>query len=191
MARTLSFNRELIIKKSMLVFWHRGYQGTSMRDIGQATGLNPGSLYSSFGNKRELFRLVLENYYQNLTQSINQSISSSKNNNSILKDFFQMVITNKDNSQIKGCLLVNSLLELANDSEMQSYIAAMFTGIEEMFYWVLVSGQKSGDFNPVLDARDMAKFLINSYFGIRVQCMTSQSDEYITSNINFFLARLE
>ena len=102
-----------------------------------------------------------------------------------------MIINNKDNPDLKGCLLVNSLLELANDSEMQSYIAAMFTGIEEMLYWVLVSGQKKGDFNPVLDARDMAQFLINNYFGIRVQCMTSQSDEYITSNINYFLARLE
>ena len=191
MARALSFNKELIINKSMAVFWHRGYQGTSMRDIGEVTGLNPGSLYGSFGNKRELFRLVLENYYQQLTTNINQSIAGSKNNNTILRDFFYMIINNKDNTEAKGCLLVNSLLELANDSEMQAYIAAMFTGIEEMFYWVLVSGQKSGDFNPVLDARDMAQFLINSYFGIRVQCMTSQSDEYITSNINFFLARLE
>jgi TetR/AcrR family transcriptional repressor of nem operon len=191
MARALSFNKELIIKKSMMVFWHKGYQGTSMRDIGQATGLNPGSLYGSFGNKRQLFHLVLENYYQHLTQSINQTISGSKNNNAILKDFFHMIINNKDNSDVKGCLLVNSLLELANDSELQSFIAAMFTGIEEMFYWVLVSGQKNGDFNRTLDARDMAQFLINSYFGIRVQCMTSQSDEYIASNINYFLARLE
>lgn len=175
----------------MIVFWQRGYQGTSMRDIGEATGLNPGSLYGSFGNKRQLFLLVLEHYYQQLTQKINKSLSASKNNSTILSDFFHMILNNKNNPDVKGCLLVNSLLELSNDAELQAHIAAMFTGLEEMFYWVLVSGQKKGDFKPLLDARDMAQFLVNNYFGIRVQCMTGQSNKYITSNIDYFLARLE
>ena len=191
MARPITFDRVQIIEKSMQTFWQRGYQGTSMRDIGKATDLNPGSLYGSFGNKKALFLLVLEHYYKQLTLGINQSLNKAKSKRNMLEEFFQLIITDKNQSQVKGCLLVNSLLELASDAEMQSHIAAMFTGIEEMFYWVLVSGQRNGDFNASLDARDMAQYLVNNYFGLRVQSMTGQSDEYLSNNIGYFLAPLK
>ena len=55
MARPLTFNRDTIIEDSMIVFWQKGFQGTSMRDIGKATNLNPGSIYGTFGNKCQLF----------------------------------------------------------------------------------------------------------------------------------------
>ncbi|PCJ47033.1 MAG: hypothetical protein COA74_12550 [Gammaproteobacteria bacterium] len=190
MARPKSFNRETIIEKSMLLFWHQGYQGSSMRDLGKVTHLNPGSLYGSFGNKNQLFLLALEYYYKQLTKGINTSLKSSKSNNSILNGFFQTIVTENESSDVKGCLLVNSLLELANDADMQSHIAAMFTGIEEMFYWVIISGQKAGDFNKQLDPREMAQYLINNYFGIRVQCMTGQTSDYLSNNIRYFLQRL-
>ena len=46
----------------MMVFWTKGYEGTSLSELTEAMGINRPSLYAAFGNKQELFRKALERY---------------------------------------------------------------------------------------------------------------------------------
>jgi len=46
----------------MLLFWQRGYEGTSMADLTQAMGLNPSSIYAAFGDKHALFSASAKRY---------------------------------------------------------------------------------------------------------------------------------
>jgi AcrR family transcriptional regulator len=46
----------------MQVFWRKGYLGTSLSDLTNAMGINRPSLYAAFGNKKSLFRKVLDRY---------------------------------------------------------------------------------------------------------------------------------
>ena len=46
----------------MLLFWERGFEGTSMADLTQAMGLNPSSIYAAFGDKHALFSLAVKRY---------------------------------------------------------------------------------------------------------------------------------
>jgi TetR/AcrR family transcriptional repressor of nem operon len=55
MARPKSFDREEVLESAMAVFWRKGYAATSIRDLVEATGLNPGSLYDTFDDKHSLF----------------------------------------------------------------------------------------------------------------------------------------
>ena len=48
----------------MLLFWERGYEGTSMADLTQAMGLNPSSIYAAFGDKHALFQLAAKRYME-------------------------------------------------------------------------------------------------------------------------------
>jgi AcrR family transcriptional regulator len=48
----------------MLLFWEQGYEGTSMADLTQATGLNPSSIYAAFGDKHALFSLSVKRYME-------------------------------------------------------------------------------------------------------------------------------
>jgi len=46
--RRRSFDAEAAVERAMSVFWSRGYHGTSLPDLLQATKLSRGSLYARF-----------------------------------------------------------------------------------------------------------------------------------------------
>ncbi|MGR9101283.1 MAG: TetR/AcrR family transcriptional regulator, partial [Gammaproteobacteria bacterium] len=55
MARPIEFDRNHVLKQAIRVFWLKGYHAASVKNLTDATGLLPGSLYAAFGDKRGLF----------------------------------------------------------------------------------------------------------------------------------------
>jgi AcrR family transcriptional regulator len=60
--RPRSFDRDEALERAMRVFWERGYEGTSIRDLLDAMGVSPPSLYAAFRSKESLFREAVERY---------------------------------------------------------------------------------------------------------------------------------
>jgi AcrR family transcriptional regulator len=60
--RPIGFDKDAALEAAMLLFWERGYEGTSMADLTQAMGLNPSSIYAAFGDKNALFQLAANRY---------------------------------------------------------------------------------------------------------------------------------
>ncbi|HUN61912.1 MAG TPA: TetR/AcrR family transcriptional regulator [Candidatus Sulfotelmatobacter sp.] len=66
--RPISFDKEAALEAAMLLFWKRGYEGTSMADLTQVMGLNPSSIYAAFGDKHALFSLAVKRYMDSRAQ---------------------------------------------------------------------------------------------------------------------------
>jgi AcrR family transcriptional regulator len=66
--RPISFDRDAALEAAMLLFWERGYEGTSMTDLTRAMGLNPSSIYAAFGDKHALFSLAVKRYMETRAQ---------------------------------------------------------------------------------------------------------------------------
>jgi AcrR family transcriptional regulator len=62
--RPISFDRDAALEAAMLLFWQRGYEGTSIADLTHAMGINPSSIYAAFGDKHALFQLAVKRYMQ-------------------------------------------------------------------------------------------------------------------------------
>ena len=52
--------RQFIIETTAGIFNTKGYAGTSMSDITEATGLTKGSIYGNFGNKEDVALAVFD-----------------------------------------------------------------------------------------------------------------------------------
>jgi AcrR family transcriptional regulator len=51
-----------VLESALIAFWQNGYEGTSLTNLLEATGLTKLSLYAAFGNKESLFQKVVERY---------------------------------------------------------------------------------------------------------------------------------
>lgn len=65
--RPPEFDRDRAVLEAARLFWHRGYSGTSTRDLTAAIGISTSSLYSAFGSKAGLFDTAVRIYAQRYT----------------------------------------------------------------------------------------------------------------------------
>lgn len=60
--RPRGFDEQTALKSAMNAFWTKGYDGTSMKDLTQVMGVSGPSIYSAFGDKRELYLKTIDHY---------------------------------------------------------------------------------------------------------------------------------
>ena len=62
MGRRKTYDRDVLIEKSMEIFRDHGFAGTSTQMLVEQLGVNRFSLYAEFGSKQALFDAALERY---------------------------------------------------------------------------------------------------------------------------------
>ena len=62
MARPREFDEEQVLGRALEVFHAMGFDGTTLNEPEQATGLGRGSLHGAFGDKPALFLKALVRY---------------------------------------------------------------------------------------------------------------------------------
>jgi AcrR family transcriptional regulator len=104
--------RNIILKKSGVLFNTQGYQATSISDITSATGFTKGAIYRHFVNKDELEMEALRHLSTIMFDNFRKRIVAQKTAGEKLRaifNFFESYITDPP---IKGgCPLLNSAIE--------------------------------------------------------------------------------
>ena len=185
MARTKEFNEDQALDKAIEIFWHKGYNGTSAQDLVTHLGLSRSSLYDTFGDKQKLFSKSLQHYQKQSKDDIVKLFEDSKNIKETLHDIFkQAVIESLQDRITKGCFMVNSSVELAmHDEDVSKIVKSNSQEMEAVFTNALKKGQASGDISKAADARVLARFIFNTYSGIRVLARAGERDKQVYDDI--------
>ena len=169
MAGTKQFDHGMVVDRAMMLFWRKGYGGTSIQDLEKATRLHRGSLYNAFGDKQGMFVAALERYGATVTEERIKRLSNSDPRKAI-EGFFDILITQlSEPSRPRGCLHTNTSLEFphAPDTVLR-IIAERTAGIEGAIYAALRRAQAAGMLDPAADARALARFYLGVAKGITV-----------------------
>src|ERR1700751_5159134 len=75
MAGVKQFDRNEVLDRATAAFWSRGYEATSIDELVEATGIGRGSLYGTFGDKRQLFLAALDRYWNTVGMEIFAQLS--------------------------------------------------------------------------------------------------------------------
>ena len=170
MPKTKQFDEAEVLKKAKEVFCEKGYNGTSMDDLVQATGLSRSSIYDTFGDKHGLFLKCLNQYRCNQQGSLMQMFSKTDDPKKKIRSIFDYIIkdilADKDR---KGCLLVNVSMELAAvDKEVADIACESMEEMEQLFYAWIKEGQTKGEIAKKFTPKALARHLYSSLMGLRV-----------------------
>jgi TetR/AcrR family transcriptional repressor of nem operon len=108
------FREEEVLGQAIDLFWRNGYEATSTEDLLGRMKLNKGSLYHSFGNKKQLFVKAMDFFSDNASQVLNRKITSARTPLEGIRDFFLELADSDNDAHQKGCFMGNSLAEPAN-----------------------------------------------------------------------------
>lgn len=112
--RPRTFDRDEALKKAMLLFWEKGYEGTTMADLINAVGMKAPSVYAAFGNKDQLFNEVVQLY----ASSISNGPLRILNETSGVDDAFENLFAENIRSFTNGgnptsCLIMTAAINCA------------------------------------------------------------------------------
>jgi TetR/AcrR family transcriptional repressor of nem operon len=169
MARPREFDEEAALIAAIGCFWARGYEAASTRDLADAVGIAGKSLYNAFGDKRGLFRQALERYLQGFDVWVSRFEGRMPSRQAISAFFDEIVEQTLCDPDWKGCMLVNSALEVApHDPDLCQVVAEGPAKVEAFFRRCVAAGQQSGTIPAVQTADDLARHLLAVLLGLRV-----------------------
>jgi TetR/AcrR family transcriptional repressor of nem operon len=186
------FDRSVVVRRAMQVFWQRGYSQTTITDLVRATGLQPGSLYAAFGNKKGVFIEVLEAYNRSFLERIRRMQDDSRpalsGIRAMLNDFVEDTVSGRNR---QGCLAVNALLELAeHEPDVAARLDVHNEQVRQAFAALIARAQAEGDVPPGKRPDAHAAFLVNNLWGMRVMCRGSAGRESLAAVVNGILDAL-
>jgi TetR/AcrR family transcriptional repressor of nem operon len=170
MARPRGFDEDAVLEAAGAAFWSKGYEATSTRDLVRSTGLTQPSLYNAFGDKRGLYLRSLEYYLQHtLRERIERLEKTTSPAQSITLFFHEVIERAITDPDMRGCMLINSALELSSDDEVfRETVSTEIADIRTFFHRALVAAKESGEIASVVPAEDAASHLLATLIGIRV-----------------------
>lgn len=170
MARPREFDENAVLDAAAQQFWIYGYKATSVRDLAQGMGITGASLFNAFGDKRSLFERALAHYIEKSFSDRVSRFERSLPPLDAIKAFFREIVELSvcDRGR-KGCLLVNSALEVApHDDDFQAMIEKVLIEVEAFFLRCVRAGQQAGEISTAQPADDLARLLLGAHLGIRV-----------------------
>lgn len=170
MGRTVEFERDHVVGQAMEVFWNQGYHGSSMGDLKQAMGLNPGSIYAAFGSKQELLLACLERYAAAAQARFREFGDSSCTAKQAFRKIFDFIIDQISSEETsRGCLMVNTLLELAADEGAGGKAARGYLEKnKQIFGEILEDVAAKGEISSPRPVDELAAFLLGTIYSLRV-----------------------
>lgn len=193
MARTKNFDENEVLSKAIQLFWHKGYNGTSMQDLVDGLGISRSSLYDTYTDKHTLFLKALESYQNTGAAQIREMIENSGSAIDTIKKLLELATTDLlSDKQQKGCFMVNAEVEIApHDAEVNNLVCKNDQQMEDAFYLVIKKGQESGEIKNEGDARALSRFIFNTVKGMRVTAKSVTDPSVFDDIIKLTIATLE
>ena len=193
MARTKQFDERQALVSAMLVFWEKGYEGTSIHDLEQAMGLNRTSIYNTFGNKRAIFNRVMSCYKESVMASLFSALDNAPDIREGVRRLLNAALDihfDKDNPG--GCLVVLSVLESGqHDAESQLAMQQTLQDLKTALQARLSKAKKAGELAKDLDVGSTATTISTTMTGMMVLGKANFTKASLKKTINQVVSLLD
>lgn len=168
--RPRTFDEDQVLEAAGRLFWSKGFEATSTRELTKQTGLTPSSIYAAFGDKRGLCLRVIDHYIRHHVQDPIARLEDAHSPARAISAYFAEILDfSLADPEHRGCMAVNMALDVtANDPELTRPVAEGTRIIERFFERNLAAAQATGEIAAILPPADLAKHLLAALLGLRV-----------------------
>lgn len=171
--------RDNLIKAGVKMLHESGYTASGVKEIVDAAGVPKGSFYNHFKSKETFGQEVIDCYFNQSLEGL-KALLSDKNVAPLqrLKNYFDARIKGfSDSNFVRGCLLGNMSLEIADHStKIREHIAKHFETWETLLQRCITDAQSQGSLRNKTDAADLANFILNSWEGAMLRMRVVKND---------------
>ncbi|MET3290887.1 UNVERIFIED_CONTAM: TetR/AcrR family transcriptional repressor of nem operon [Brevibacillus sp. OAP136] len=159
--------RQYIIGKSAELFNQKGYNGSTIQDIMEATGLTKGGIYRRFANKDEIAVEAFDYAGQILKEKFSLAVTNA---NTALEKIMALCDVHRDpvhNPPIQGgCPLLNAAVE-SDDAYplLREKALAAYEDLLHLVKDILLQGIASEEFKPDLEVESLSSFIVSTLEG--------------------------
>lgn len=178
LGRPRDFDEADVLAHATDLFWQQGYDSTSLSDLLEHMGISRQSMYNTFGSKEQLFHRALEHYIETRMAPMLAGMEAPGADLRSIEVHFDAMAreSTRPGALRKGCLMVNTLVELATrDSAVAGEMKRFTSRLEKAILNALQGAEQTGQLKPHLQLRDAAKFLSTTAQGMMVVCKAGAS----------------
>lgn len=192
MARTKAFNPDEKLHQAMMLFWVKGYDGTSLQDLVTTLELNRFSIYNTYGDKKSLYFKALQRYKTVIFDPLLEPLKTEQDGMTRLTAYFNNLVEKlcmgPGNA---GCFLQNAAQETTlEDPDIQSFSVRVFKELAKALHQTLEDAQSGGQLKRHRDINACTEFLV-----MQVQAMIMLrkmvGKTRLRKNVDFLLEELQ
>lgn len=183
MGRVREFDAEVALKDIKQTFWRLGYEGTSMRNLEDATGISKQSLYRAFKSKKNMYLLALDNYEKVEISDVLQHLTGPEPVRFKFKRMFDYIVDNVISSgDRRGCFFCNAIADQTQlDSDIGGFVKNCFNRTLERFEEAL---KGDASYNKDEDLRlEKAFQILMSYLGLRLMIKANVDEQVLWQSV--------
>lgn len=171
MARPREFEPLNALDQAVELFWSKGYEGTAISALVDAMGVGRASLYSTFGDKEELFIKAIRRYHARIIGPLieplfDRDVPGIDATHKVFRDLIDR-LTDPDSP--RGCLICVASVDCPHAKrELARAIGDVNADYEAGFYRALRRAQVAGAIDIERDPRQLSMLLTNAIQGMCV-----------------------
>jgi len=174
--RPISFDKDAALEAAMLLFWERGFEGTSMADLTQAMGLNPSSIYAAFGDKHALFSLAVKRYMDSRAHFATKALEEPTLEKVVRALFDNTVAFLTTPGHPPTCMTLAGAVGCSVEATPAREIMAEIrkrneVAMRERF----LQARKSGELSKDVNVGDYTRYLSSILAGLSIQAMNGST----------------
>lgn len=180
MARPREFDEDQVLDAAMRTFWHRGYEGATLTELVEATGLEKSSLYKAFGSKEGLFRRAAERYERDYLRFREDALAEPTPRRIVERLLNGMVQLHAGGETPPGCLETNAALACSEEAEaIRSELARNRDAFARRLKQRFDAVKRAGSLPPGMTSESAAFLVCALIQGMAVQAKSGASQQHL------------
>ncbi|MFC9286225.1 TetR/AcrR family transcriptional regulator [Streptomyces sp. NPDC057052] len=181
------FDPDVALETVVRLFWRQGMASTGIQDVVTATGVNRSSLYSTFGDKRALYRAALRRYLEHRSQPVFQRLAEDGRGLPAITEFFTGLISARCSGEYAGwgCMVSNAQAGTENaDPEVRALLDRHHQQLRDAMYAALVAAEEQGQLAVGADPGASADLLALLAYGVNLRSRAGADAHTLADTVN-------